>query len=231
MNSVRVAAVIAALAVLSGCGTTSSTHPRSRETSCVNAGSVQPATPVVQVRTGSEGLHTISQVTTVGCRDWVRVAGPTAAANVTFTATVQCTLTQIGPGQPAYMQIRNPQSALFTLEPGQVSCVFANPQEIPMCGTGIVFPGGGSSGLVECSDPLFKVAVHSGSMRVVAPNHQSCVVTAGHRLRYNFLTRKPVLAEVSFPKAEIRLFNDQAKELGLPLATSSPSFQPACAPA
>ncbi len=215
MNLARVAAGIGALALLAGCGTTSSTHPRAPGATCANAGSVQPATPVVQVRTTSHGLHTISQATTVGCRDWVQVLGGTAAADVKFAPKVRCELSQVGPGQPGVMQIRNPLSVLFTLEPGHVLCFFGQPQEIPMCGIGTVFPGGDSSGLVECKDPLFKVAVYSGTMHVQLPGRQACVVTASHLLNYNFATREPVLAKARFSTTQIQLFQVQAGELGM----------------
>jgi hypothetical protein len=227
MNLARAGTGIAALALLAGCGTASSGHPSVHQTSCAKAGSVQPATPVVQIRTTSQGLHAIRQVTTVGCRDWVRVLGRTAAANVMFTPKVRCQLSPLG-GQPSSMQIRNPASVLFTLEPGHVDCVFGRPQEIPLCGMGTVFPGGGSSGLAECGDPLFAVAVYSGTMRVEAPGSQACLVTASHLLSYDFAAGKPALAAANFSPAEIRLFRSQADELGVALARSSVAVQSRC---
>lgn len=229
MNVVRVAAGIAVLALLAGCGTTSSTYHPTHQTSCANAGSVQPVNPVVQVKTTSQGLHTISHVTTVRCRYWVKAVGPVAMANLTFAPKGQCQLSQIGPGEPAStMQIRNPVSVLFTLEPGQVLCFFGQPQAIPMCGVGTVFPDGHSSGLIECSDPLFKVAVYSGTMHVQLPDRQACVVTASHLLNYNFATRKPVFAAAKFRKTQIQLFYRQARELGMAIGSSSSSLQPSC---
>jgi hypothetical protein len=234
MNAVRITAGLVALALLVGCGTTtsstSSTHQPAHGTSCVRAGSVQPADPVVQVKTTSQGLHTISHVTTVGCSDWVQVHGTMSAANLTFAPKAKCQLSEIEPGQPALMQIRNPLSVLFTLEPGQVLCFFGRPQAIPLCGTGAVYPGGGSSGLIECSDPLFRVKVYSGTMRVRTPGNQACMVTASNQVTYDFAARQPELAKTGFSKAQIRLFFLQADELGMAVVPRSSSSPPHCAP-
>jgi hypothetical protein len=193
---------------------------------------VNPANPVVQLKTTSQGLHNISRSTTVGCGDWLEISGNSAIANVTFSPKVWCQLSQIGPGQPASaMQIRNPKPALFTLEPGEVVCIFGNRPSIPMCGEGTVSPSGGSSGLMECSDPLFIVAVLSGTMRVNI-HSEACLIPASKQLTYNFATGKPAFAAVtSLTKAQIELLYRQADELGMALAPRPSSLAPSCKPA
>jgi len=225
MSAVRVAAAFAALALLlAGCGSSSPPPHPTIKTSCTNAGSVAPSNPVVQLKT-SQGLHSISRSTIVGCADWVKILGTSAVATMAFGPKASCQLSQIGPGQTSLVQIRDPESVLFTLEPGEVLCTFFQPQNIPMCGNGTVYPNGYSAGLIACGDPLFKVHVDFGTMRVKIRN-QACLLTAGALFTFNFKTGKPGLTKLGFGKAQAQVLARQAEELGMavqPRTSSTPS--------
>jgi hypothetical protein len=233
MKVIRVVACIAALALplLAGCGSSPPARHPTAGHSCANAGSVKPSNPVVQLKTTSQGLHTISHATTVGCSDWVKVLGTNSAANLRFSAKDLCQLGLIGPGAPpSLVQIREPEGALFRLAPGEVQCSFLQPAAIPMCGQGTVYPSGHTSGLIACGDPLFKVAVYYGTMRVKI-HSRACFLTADTLLSYNFATGQAVPKTAApFTKAQLQLFARQAEELGMAIGPRSSSTQPSCEP-
>jgi hypothetical protein len=158
----------------------------------------------------------------------VRATGA-AIGEMRFAGGSECALQALSsPGAPAYGQIttRVPPGALFSLNGGVANCTVSKaPQDLSICYTGAVYDNSSQSQFdVTCtSDPLFAVAVLHGSVKVLTPNGKKTSVAAGKELTCNPAKCVPVTKRASFTPAQQSIFTTQAKQLGLSIATTTPT--------
>jgi hypothetical protein len=220
VNTSRVLAGLAVLAVLCGCSSAPSPKPtptptptRSPSTSPCHADSVTPGgSPLTQILPSDAPTpSTITARARLTCGTTLNVTRHGAAVT-TFGTEAICQLVRLGGVPVSTLLSREPKGSLFSLTAGQVWCrdLTSQPEQALICGMGPVnLTTINTQWTATCaSDHVFHVAVYSGSVQVRYPKAtKSVTLNSGRELVYDPATGQAVPSTIIFSAAEISIFS------------------------
>jgi hypothetical protein len=220
---------VLALVVLTSCSKKATTTQGATTTTSTTASGITPTapaspcpftadfvspstTPLINVQPPGGAATAVAAQTTVTCASVVTV-DQRGAANVDFSGTAACQLTQDQPDvKVAKMTTRDPASVVFRLGEGRVHCTFNSGQPpIDLCGIGsLVATGEVSSAIATCDpEPVFDVLVFEGTFRLIDPAGNEIDMGPGQEYSFNFEPgQESSTTEASFSKEDLLAFRE-----------------------
>jgi hypothetical protein len=174
---------------------------------------VSPSTaPLINVQPPGGAATAVTAQTGVTCAS-VLTVDLRGAANVDFSGTAACQLTQDQPDvKVAKMTTRDPASVVFRLGEGRVHCTFGSGQPpIDLCGIGsLLATGEVSSAVATCDpEPVFDVEVFEGTFRLIDPAGNEIDMGPGQEYSFNFEPgQESSTTEASFSKEDLLAFRE-----------------------
>ena len=226
MNSSRVVAGLAVLAVLCGCssgsGSTTTTTPTPTATATATRSPSQPPcqadsvtpghSPLIQVLpSGAPTPSTVTARSRLTCGTTLNVSRDGVAVTRFGTAAI-CQLMRLGGAPVGTMLSREPMGTLFSLTAGQVWCrdLTSQQEQALICGMGPVnLTRINTLWTATCSsDHVFRVAVYSGSVQVRYPKATKYMPVGPEReLTYDPATGRAVPGAIIFSATDIGIFS------------------------
>jgi hypothetical protein len=206
----------AVLVALCACRESTQSHGNTPPPCTSSTDSVEPdINPLIEVQPPDAGTpRSITKTIPLGC-DVILSVAQNGAATAVFGSAATCQLRQDN-HDSARLVSREPSNAFFSLGAGKIICtVNTSPQEIQICGGGVLLLTGVAQVIAQCDpDPVFRVAVHTGSVQVRYPNGTT-LVPAGQELTFNSTTHQAALTTAQFSASDLAVFNTQALRMNI----------------
>jgi hypothetical protein len=224
----------AAVVVLCACSVPGSTQPTPSRTGTATSSRTATSTaecpftadtvtptlsPLIEAQPpGSVSGHAITAIAHLTCGTTLTVADQ-GTADLRFGAAAVCQLVQYA-GKVAKLVSRDPLNAFFRLGEGRIHCTLKPSQShIPLCGMGTLLLTGVPTqveGICQ-PEPVFQVAVLTGSVTVIDPAGVRHVLEAGQEISFNFSRRNSTTTSADLSTADMNVFDAQAQQMGLPV--------------